>query len=207
MPAPSTRQRLAGCLLVFATAWLIPLASNADEPVRPDLSSAGDPPAAARAATSSERTDANKDEGSSATATAATEVPTLEGPLLPEVFGPSLKPVDSQAPPRLQVPANPKPRGLLPLFVTYGVLQALDVHSTLTAVNRGANEQNAVMAPFVNRPAAFIAFKAGVSAVTLIAADRLAKHNRFASYALMIGLNSAYAVIVAHNYRVAQQAR
>ena len=131
----------------------------------------------------------------------------LDGPLPPEVIGPSLKPVDLGTAPRLQVPTDRKPaRGLLPLFAMYGALQVLDIHSTLRAVDRGASEQNAIIAPFVNRPAAFVAVKAGVSAATLIAADRLAKRNRFASYALMLGLNSAYAVIVAHNYRVAQRA-
>lgn len=87
---------------------------------------------------------------------------------------------------------------------TTAVLQALDVHSTLKAIDSGRGvEQNPVMAPVVNRPAAFVAFKVAATAGTIVAADRLAKHNRIAAYAVMFALNSAYLYVVAHNYKVA----
>ena len=93
------------------------------------------------------------------------------------------------------------------MFVSYAVLQTLDIHSTLRVMDRGGVEQNTVLAPLVNRPAAFIAFKAGVTAATLLAANRLSKHHRVTSYVVMFALNSAYAVIVAHNYRLGDQLR
>ena len=109
-----------------------------------------------------------------------------------------------QAPPGPSiVRPTARPRGLVPLYASYAVLQALDAHSTLRAINGGAFEQNPVMAPIVNRPAALVAFKAATTAGAILAAQRLAKHNRVAAYALMVGLNSAYAFVVVHNYKVA----
>lgn len=97
--------------------------------------------------------------------------------------------------------------GLIPLFASYAVLQALDVHSTLTAINRGGFERNPIVAPFVNHPAAFVACKAGVTTATFLAANRLAKRNRVAAYAMLAVADSAYAYIVAHNYQVASRLR
>lgn len=99
-------------------------------------------------------------------------------------------------------PRPERPHGLVPLYVSFAALQALDIHSTLTAVHNGGVEQNALVAPMVNQPAAFVAFKAAATAGTIVAADRLARHNRVAAYALMFALNSAYTFVVVHNYRV-----
>ncbi len=150
----------------------------------------------------------------------STEVPVLALPLLPELFGPALIPVDIPAPVLEQSRAVPNApparpltppssfqRGLIPLFAGYAALQALDVHSTLTVINRGGAEANGLMAPLVNHPAAFVAFKAAMTTTTLLAAERLSKRNRFAAYALMFGMTSAYAFVVAHNYRIANSLR
>lgn len=96
-----------------------------------------------------------------------------------------------------------RPRGLVPLFASYAVLQALDVHSTLKAIDGGAVERNPLIAPIASRPAAFVALKVAATAGGILAADRLAKRNRVAAYALMFALNSAYAFVVVHNYKVA----
>ncbi len=120
---------------------------------------------------------------------------------VPDSPAPSV-PGAAQALPAVARPAA-RPRGLLPLFVSYATLQALDVHSTLIALHNGAVEQNPIVGPFVNRPAALVAFKAATTAGAILAADRLARHNRPAAYALMFALNSAYAFVVVHNYKVA----
>ena len=99
-------------------------------------------------------------------------------------------------------PRRERPHGLAPLYASFAVLQALDVHSTLSAVHDGAVERNRVIAPLVNNPPAFVAFKAAAPAGTIVAVDRVAKHNRVAGYALMFALNSAYTFVVIHNYRV-----
>jgi hypothetical protein len=111
------------------------------------------------------------------------------------------------------VPAEIAPDGqprvpkLIPLFVSYAALQALDVRSTLTVIARGGAEGNALVAPFVNRPAAVIALKAAVTTALLFSAARLSRHNRLAAYGLMFALDSAYAMIVAHNDGVASRLR
>lgn len=50
-----------------------------------------------------------------------------------------------------------------------------------------------------------VAVKAGVNAAVILATERLAKRNRVAAVATMVALNSAYAMIVRHNLRVAEQ--
>jgi len=107
---------------------------------------------------------------------------------------------------RSLVTSTPRAHALVPLFASYAVIQALDVHSTLRAINAGAQERNPLMARCVGQPATFVAFKAAMGAGTLWAAERLSRRNRFASYALMFAVNSAYAVAVVHNYRVAHRA-
>jgi hypothetical protein len=127
-------------------------------------------------------------------------------PLTP-LAAPQRSPGTAGTAPSLVRPSPRRPHSLIPLFASYAVVQALDVHSTLTAVSRGAVEQNPLMAPLVNRPAAFVAFKAGVTAGAIVVANRLARHNRLAAYVLMFALNSAYAFVVVHNYTVASRAQ
>jgi hypothetical protein len=107
-------------------------------------------------------------------------------------------------PPR-RLPPSPRQteRGpLLPVLYTgFGVLQALDAHSTLRAVDAGHREANPMMAPFANQPAAMIGVKAATAAGTIYMVDRLARRNRVAATVLMVALNGAYAAIVSANYR------
>ncbi len=134
-------------------------------------------------------------------------------PAPPDVVVPAAEAREAQAAPALneQTPAASalmerpfvRPRGLLALYVSYATLQALDVRTTLVAVHRGGGvEGNPFVAPLVDRPAALVAMKAAVTVGGILAADRLAKHNRLAAYTVMFALNSAYAFVVAHNYRV-----
>ena len=94
---------------------------------------------------------------------------------------------------------------LLPLYVSYGVLQALDVHSTTRALNRGGVESNPMMASVAGRPLAMSVLKAGGAAATIVLADRLRKRSRVGAVLLMAGVNSAYVMVVAHNYRIANR--
>jgi hypothetical protein len=87
------------------------------------------------------------------------------------------------------------------LYVSFASLQMLDAHSTIRAVRAGGVEQNPLMRGLADKPAALFALKAGVAASTIALAERLRGHSRLGSIALMAGLNSAYAIIVAHNYR------
>jgi hypothetical protein len=99
----------------------------------------------------------------------------------------------------------PRPAALMPLYGSLIGLQALDVDSTRRAVASGAGrEANPLMRSVVGQPAALIAVKAGATGAIIFASERLRKaHHPVAAVMMMIGINSAYAMIVAHNYAVA----
>lgn len=89
------------------------------------------------------------------------------------------------------------------MYVSFAALQVMDVVSTRQALSNGATEANPAMAGLARNNAAFFAVKAGTAAATTYFAERLArKHPRRATI-LMAVLNTAYAAIVVHNYRVA----
>jgi len=96
-----------------------------------------------------------------------------------------------------------RPAALIPLYATFAVLQGLDARSTLTAIHSGASEANPLLGGVASNSGALLAVKMGAAAGTILVAEKLWHHNPVAAVALMIGLNSAYAIIVAHNYHVA----
>jgi hypothetical protein len=117
-----------------------------------------------------------------------------------------VNPIGPQIPPALfALPqeAARRPSPLLPLYVQYAGLQVLDVHSTRLAVDAGHSEGNPLMAPLVSKPAALVAVKAGAAFSTIYLTEKLWKKNRVAAVAFMVGVNSAYAIVAARNYRLA----
>ena len=93
-----------------------------------------------------------------------------------------------------------RPRVLVPLYVSLASLQALDIASTLHAMNEhGGTEANPVMRPFVASPPAAIALKVAVTGASIYGAERLWKKNRTAAILLMVGLNGVYVAAVVHN--------
>jgi hypothetical protein len=88
------------------------------------------------------------------------------------------------------------------LHVSTVVLQALDVHSTLTALDAGAAEANPMMAGLVEHPVGYVALKAGLTAGVIYASHRLARRHPVRAFLITAAVNVAYAVVVAHNYRV-----
>ena len=97
-------------------------------------------------------------------------------------------------------------KGLLnSLYASTAVMQGLDVHSTVMAFRGGAVEGNPLTAGATRNRAAFIATKAAVTAATIFAAKKIAKKNKLAAVITLVAVNSAYAMIVAHNYRLAQR--
>jgi len=91
------------------------------------------------------------------------------------------------------------------LYVSTAVFQGLDVHSTIKALGRGAAEANPIMAKLTTNRLAFAATKAAVAAATILAARRIARQNRVAAIATLVAINSAYALVVRHNYGVARR--
>jgi hypothetical protein len=90
---------------------------------------------------------------------------------------------------------------LVPLYASFAALQMLDAHSTIRAVRAGGAESNPMMAGFADKPAALVALKAGVAVSTIALADKFRGRSRVGAIVLMAVLNSAYATVVAHNYR------
>ncbi|HUL73817.1 MAG TPA: DUF5658 family protein [Vicinamibacterales bacterium] len=88
------------------------------------------------------------------------------------------------------------------LYVSTAVMQGLDVQSTFSALNHGAVEANPMVTPIASHPAALLAVKSAVAATTIYAAHRVSKRNKAAAIGMLLAVNSAYAIIVAHNYRV-----
>ncbi len=107
---------------------------------------------------------------------------------------------------RLVAPQTQKrPTSLVPLYVSFAGLQALDAHSTFHGLQRGGYEANPLMSGVAGSPAAFVAVKAGATAGTVYLTEKLWKRNRKAAVITMIGANVAYGLIASHNYSVARR--
>jgi hypothetical protein len=103
-----------------------------------------------------------------------------------------------------------KPQGrpaLLPaLYVAQGALQAMDAHSTYSAINGGAHEANPLMKSVVGNKGAMLAVKAGVAASTIWMAESMWRRgNRVGAIVTMIAANSVTGFVVAHNYKLAHE--
>jgi hypothetical protein len=101
-------------------------------------------------------------------------------------------------------PASHRPTALVPLYVSFAALQAFDIDSTMKALNRGAVEANPIMRGVIGSPPAVIALKAAFTGVIIASSEKLWKKNRVAAVLMMVGMNSFYAAVVAHNYSVAR---
>jgi hypothetical protein len=77
----------------------------------------------------------------------------------------------------------------------------LDAHSTTRALASGAVEANPMMRGVAGNPAALVAVKAGVTASTIVVAEKLRSRSRVGAILFMAALNSTFATIVAHNYQ------
>jgi hypothetical protein len=119
------------------------------------------------------------------------EPSTLQSPALDRVVLPTPSPV-----------LEPRPAVLVPLYVSFGAMQALDMLSTRHALAQGGREGNPVLGAASGSPVATAALKAGATATIIVLTEKLAKRNRFAAIAVMVGLNSAYAIVVSHNYAI-----
>jgi hypothetical protein len=93
---------------------------------------------------------------------------------------------------------------LLPaLYASFSVLQALDVHSTLRALDAGAAEANPAMKAVASNPTTLIAVKTAAAVGAIYLTEKVLKRkNRMAAILLMVGMNSVQGFLVARNYRV-----
>jgi hypothetical protein len=96
---------------------------------------------------------------------------------------------------------------LASLYVTTALMQGLDVHSTYRAIGLGGKEANPIMGGLTGNKGAFIATKAAMAAATIYMAHRTSKHSQLKAILTLTAINSVYAVVVDHNYRVARGLR
>ncbi len=124
------------------------------------------------------------------------------------LIGPAAAPIAMESAPQastvVQLPNGIEraPTSLNALCVSFAALQALDLHATFRAIDNGARERNPVLGGISSNKAAMIGFKAATTAGTIYLVRKFGVRNRVASTILMAAANSAYAIIVAHNYRV-----
>lgn len=96
------------------------------------------------------------------------------------------------------------PGSLKALYTSYGVLQGLDMWSTILARHNGAREMN----PLMNTGFAGASLVKGLMTTgTFAAVNSLEKKNRKAAVVTMVALNVVNAAVVAHNFRNARGRR
>ena len=93
------------------------------------------------------------------------------------------------------------------LYTSFGLLQALDAHSTSRALASGATESNAVLAGMAHRPILLMGAKTAAAAGTIVLMERFRKRHPKAAIVTMMTLNAVYAVVVVRNSRIAHQQR
>lgn len=97
-----------------------------------------------------------------------------------------------------------RPAPLVPLYLSFSTLQALDIHSTSTALDRGATEANPIVKGLAHNELGMIAVKAAGTTAVIYASERLWKKNRVTAVIFMVAANSAMAWVVHHNYRASR---
>ena len=111
---------------------------------------------------------------------------------------------------RAEQPAARVARGsLLPsLYVSLAGLNAYDAYSTVKGVAQGATESNGLMRGAAGTPVAVLAIKGGVTAGSILVAERLWRSGRRAqAIGMMIASNAVMAAVGAHNNSVLRNQR
>ena len=107
----------------------------------------------------------------------------------------------------LPVPSRPNPGLMLGLYATTVVMQGLDAQSTFAGLKSGGVEANGTMGGITKSRVGFYAVKAAVATGTILAARHIAKRNKVAAIVMLVAVNSAYALVAVHNYKVAGRVR
>lgn len=107
-----------------------------------------------------------------------------------------------------QFKAPRRPMLLPTLYAGSALLQGYDAYSTLSALKAGATEANPLMKGITKSPVAFIALKAGMTTVSIMAAERMWKDNhRVRAIVVMAVSNGMMAMVARHNAGVLNRVR
>lgn len=93
------------------------------------------------------------------------------------------------------------------MYVTFGILQGVDAYTTIRGVSNGAREVNPLMRGVAGSPAGVIAMKAAATAAPIYLAERLRRRSHVSAVVVLAALNSAMAIVVAHNAQNVSTAR
>ena len=103
-------------------------------------------------------------------------------------------------------PSVKRPAVLPALYVTLGVMQAMDIYSTSAALKAGAKEANPTAAPFAGHTGSMIGLKAATMAGTIFFSERMWKTNKVGAIVMMAAINGATAAVSMHNMQNAKNA-
>jgi hypothetical protein len=106
------------------------------------------------------------------------------------------------AAPGREARAASRPAPLLPLYISFSAIEALEIDSTLRALGHGAHEANPILRHAAESAATLTATKAAAFVGIVYLSEKLWKRNRRAAVATMIVLNASYGALVLHNYSV-----
>jgi len=102
-----------------------------------------------------------------------------------------------------RIAARRRPLALPSLYAGSVFLQSYDAYSTLSALRKGGTEANPLMKGITKSPVAFIGLKAGVTVMSIMAAERMWKdNNRVGAVLTMVATNGFMAAVAAHNTAV-----
>jgi hypothetical protein len=141
------------------------------------------------------------------TRTAGTPPQAALFPVAPLAAAEQVRPISPLRPVEAGFSSMRRPALLPALYAANVALQALDAHSTLTALDLGAREANPVMQGVVGNKPALLAVKAGAAVGTIYFAEKLWRRNRVGAVVMMVVVNGVTTAIVAHNYKVADRMR
>jgi hypothetical protein len=104
--------------------------------------------------------------------------------------------------------SSQRPMMLPALYGMSAALQGYDAYSTLTVLKHGGVEANPVMKGITKNPMAFIGLKAGVTAMSIMAAERMWKNNnRVGAIVTMVVTNGLMTAVAANNAKVLSRVR
>lgn len=99
------------------------------------------------------------------------------------------------------VETSSRPTLFVPSYAAFVALQALDVHSTHSALAAGGTEANPIVRS-IGTPG-MIAMKVGTTVACILVVERFRKRHPKAAAIVITSANVAMAAVVAHNYAVA----
>ncbi len=104
--------------------------------------------------------------------------------------------------------AEKRPGALMSMYAGLVALQSYDIYSTSAALKNGAREANPVMSGVVGNPTAFAAVKAGMTGLSIFAAEQMwRQHHRARAVVVMAASNGFMAFVAAHNRSVVSSTR